>query len=288
MTAKLKTILIPTYFIVSVLILYSCQKEIDAKILNKVSSNPCVSDLLVKIVSRTGKDSLIYTFEYDGANRMIRQVITSFSQQNPVSSDRKIIRDSQGIITQIVDKSDNTADSAVVNVFHNSITGRYTYTTQEFYPYGLLIKDSIVFFYDASGKIVEKDVYLDHFTNGAYLTLDDRYEYIYDGAGNVTMEKGYDRDQATNVMLFESTFEYSYDNKKNAQRFDMGEAFVIYDPSSISAHNRTLTKVTDFLYPIYNATYTQQYTYNSCDKPIASIQTQNPGNIISNISFYYR
>ena len=280
---------VPAIFIVGVFIFSSCQKEIDPKILDKVtSSNSCASDLLVKVASRSGKDSVIYTFEYDGANRQIGQVITSFSQQNPIGSDRKIIRDPQGIITQIVDKSDNTTDSSVINVFHNSATGRYTYTTQEFYPYGLLLKDSIIFIYDGSGKIVEQDVYLDHFTNGINYTLESRYEYIYDGAGNVTMEKDYDRDQTTNTMLFESTFEFTYDNKKNAQRFDMGDAFIIYGAESISAHNRTSTKLTSFLNSIYDVTYTQQYTYNSCDKPITSIQTQNPGNIISNISYYYK
>src|SRR3977135_2070238 len=110
MTTMLKTIL-PAFFIVGVIIFSSCQKEIDPKILDKVTSNnPCSSELLVKIVSRTGKDSVIYTFEYDGAKRNTRQGNTSFSQQSTISSDRKIIRDPQGIIVQLVTKSDNTTD----------------------------------------------------------------------------------------------------------------------------------------------------------------------------------
>jgi hypothetical protein len=287
MTAILKTIL-PPFFIVGVIIFSSCQKEIDPKILNKVSINPCVSDLLVKIVSRTGKDSVIYTFEYDGAKRNTRQANTSFTQQGSISSDRKIIRDPQGIIEQLVTKSDNTTDSDVVNVFHDPATGRYTYTKQKWYPYGLLSQDSIVFIYGPTGKIVEEDVYLDHFTNGAYYTLDARYEYIYDVAGNITMEKNYSWDQTTNTMEFEGTYEFNYDNKNNAQRFDTWEAFVLYDPESVSAHNRTLTKATNIKFPIYDATYASQYTYNSCDKPATAIHIQNPGNIISNVSYYYR
>lgn len=74
----------------------------------------------------------------------------------------------------------------------------------------------------------------------------------------------------------------------SAQRFDMWEAFVLYDPESISVHNRTITKVTNIKFPIYNGTYTHQYTYNSCDKPATTIHRQIPGNMISNISYYYR
>jgi YD repeat-containing protein len=287
-TAMMKTVLLPAILIFSILVFTSCQKEIDPKILNeKISGNPCESGFLIKVVSCTGNDSFVTTFEYDAANRLTRQVITSYDHLSPVSSDRKIIRDPQGIITQLVTKYDNTSDSDVVNVFHNPISHRYTYTNQKFYPYGLLTQDSIVFIYDASGKIIEEDLYGDHFTNGNYI-LDDRFVYSYDAEGNIIKLTVYDRDQSTNVIRLESTYEFTYDNKIRAQRLDMGDAFILFDPASLSAHNRTSTNITNFIFPIYNETYTHQYKYNSCDKPATDIQTRNPGNIISNVSFYYR
>jgi hypothetical protein len=66
------------------------------------------------------------------------------------------------------------------------------------------------------------------------------------------------------------------------------EAFVIGKPELISANNVSGVQVSDLASGAGNLAMTWVYTYNSNNNPSTAVSTQIPGNIVSNIIYYYQ
>ena len=233
-------------FCAALVLLVSCQKEPDFNISgggtggNGGGGNGggTVGDLLVRAVSKTGADSVVITYGYDAAKRLILEKIVGISQGVNVGNDQQIIRNASGIITKMIQKSaflqQAGLDSIITVVYYDAVASRYTSRVQEINFMGFSSKDSAVFIYDAGGKITGEDSYQSDPLSSTYsLTFKTVYAYATNGNFNLTF-KQYDLSNGSTDLV--ATVTYTYDTKVNPLHLN-NEAFVIGKPESISANN---------------------------------------------------
>jgi hypothetical protein len=240
------------------------------------------------VVSKTGTDSVVINYGYDGAKRLTLEKIVGISQGVNVGNDQQIIRNASGIITKMIQKSavlqQAGLDSIITVVYYDANASRYTSRVQEISFMGFSSKDSAVFIYDAGGKIIRQDEYQSEPVTGSFAqTL--KTEYTYAANGNLDSFKQYDLSSGTASLLVTSA--YTYDGKVNPLRMN-NETFVIGKPALISANNVSSAQVNDLATGAGNLAFTWIYTYNSNNKPSTAVSTQIPGNIVSNIVYYYQ
>src|SRR5688572_21800059 len=103
----------------------ACQKEIDWGLDNNASDR-----LLVKVLSKTGNDSTIVTYNYNTAKLLVQERTTGFSGGTTVDNDMQIIRTTSGIIEKVImvnpDLASQGLDSIVRRYNFNAATSRYT------------------------------------------------------------------------------------------------------------------------------------------------------------------
>jgi YD repeat-containing protein len=270
------------------LFLFSCQKEIEFDFGNGGSGVGPRDGVLIKAVSKTDADSIVVNYTYDGSKRLLSEKITGNSQGIDVGSDLRIIRNSAGIITGLVQKANalqqSGIDSVITKVYYNQGASRYSAKVFEISLFGFTVKDSSVLVYDGTSKIIREDMYQSDPLTGSYvLTL--KSEYTFSANGNLESIKQYDLSSGTSNHV--STITYAYDSRVNPLRLN-NEALVIGNPVLLSANNVATGQFEDVITPANNITITNTYTYNSFNKPLSGITTQNPGNMVSDNSFYYQ
>ena len=267
------------------LFLFSCQKEIEFDFGN--GGGGPRDGLLIKAVSKSGADSIVINYTYDGSKRLLREKIVGNSEGINVGSDLRIIRNGAGIITGLVQKSDALQqagiDSIVTKVYYSQGTSRYTSTLSEISLFGFTVKDSTVLVYDGSAKIIREDIYQSEPLTGIYV-LSFKTEYTFVN-GNLDLIKQFDL--SGGVSNHVATITYTYDTKVNLLWLN-NEAFIIGNPVLISGNNTGTAQFEDVTDPLNNITITNTYTYNSFNKPLTGVTTQNPGNMVSDNSFYYQ
>jgi hypothetical protein len=274
------------YLLIMTGIISSCQRELDPELI--VNKSNCASPLLVKAITKTIADSLVTEFEYDASGRPTRQFTTYFANPEFHTVDWTVIRNTSGIIVDMITKANKVQGTFydTVHVFYDYSLKRYSYTVERFDLGGYITRDSIVYIYDASNKLIGQHVYLHHFTPGPYYLLDNKYEYTYNNEGSVSKWTNYERDQVTNVIGLRSVSEFTYDNKKRPRQIDPLEAIIFSYPYS-TVHNVTFEKLTDQKLPVYSDTYTYQYTYNECDRPTTMTVNSGSGNYFRKVWYYY-
>jgi len=277
------------------LFVLSCQKEIDPATIGKQTepvTAPGPGGLLVKIVTHTGTDSSVTYFTYDDSRRLIGRAISGISQGFELNDNLQIVRNALGIITKLVEKSptinQNGYDSVSTNVFYDAATARYTYTTEGHVANGLIIKDSLVFIYDASGRVTRQDYYLADFFGGPQFNWVAKTEYDYDTRGNSIGINFFEYKDTSHSFILGGITTYTYDARVNPLLLNAGEAIVLQEPDLSSPSNISGVDLNDLTDPSTNVKVGIVYTYNSADKPTTAIQTRNPGNIITHVNFYYQ
>jgi hypothetical protein len=110
--------------------LFSCNKNE-----NNVSNNLAVpSNLLVKIISKSGNDSVVTEYSYDTGKRLVLEKETSVTSGTTKKRSLKIFRDNSGMVTQTTEIADYLIASGVdslVTLFANA-AGRYTSSVLNF------------------------------------------------------------------------------------------------------------------------------------------------------------
>ncbi|HEV8283675.1 MAG TPA: hypothetical protein VGQ09_05165 [Chitinophagaceae bacterium] len=272
------------------LFLFSCQKEVDYVTGNGGGGGGGTTsgNTLVKTVSKNGSDSVITVYTYNANKKLINEKITGMSQGIDLGNEYKYYRNASGIITRYVQINAMLAasgiDSVVTIVHYNSSSSRYTSTVSEISFSGFSVLDSTVFIYDASGKISESNLYLGIPLLGGY-DLTDKFKYIYAANGNINQFDIYDLSSGTEDHV--ATTKYTFDAKTSPIIFN-NEAFAIGHPDWVSVNNPTKVEIIDLTDPTNNYTLTFTYTYNSSNKPATSVNTQDPGNIVNNVTYYYQ
>jgi hypothetical protein len=281
--------LITTLSVLASLFLVSCQKEADFSNNSGNGGNngggTTGSGLLTKIVSKSGSDSSILAFGYNSSKKIItlNTTIVSGGTTSPVQE--RVERNSQGIITKLIIKSDFYQQSgfdSVETIIHYT-GGRYTSRVTSFDAVVIVLKDSVSMIYDGTGKVVTEKDYLD-FGTGSYEEKG-KIDYTYSGS-NIASIKNYSYDASSASYSLDQTYTYDqYDNKISPMSMGI-EGFLFDSAPFYSSNNPTKSSVSSPLGGTY--TYTTTYTYNSSNKPVTAMSTIQPGNSIATGTYYYQ
>lgn len=262
--------------------LASCQKEIDW------GTGGGSDEKLVKVVQKTGTDSVTILYTYDASGRLIIEKTSGISQGVDADNELKIVRNSSGIIQYTVQKAAALVqvgiDSVLTRYNYNTGSGRYTSSVFSISLLGFTLNDSTVFNYDASGKM-DKDEHYQSFLGLPY-ELSLKTEYTYNGA-NVSSQKQSSWDATTSSYMLIATINYTPDAKVNPLKLNT-EGMVLLRPALFNANNVTQMELLDATDPTNNFTDTYVYTYSSSNKPLTAVSTQTPGGTVSNITYFYQ
>lgn len=264
--------------------LASCQKEPSFEDPNSTIPNTTTSlGQLVREVEVNGVDSNIINYSYDANGRL-----SLFDASGTIATMLycRIVRNSAGLITQTIVKSDELQaiglDSLVANFYSNASTSQYTYARYDYVLTSGTISDSIIFVY--SGANISSVVTYEKMSGSSYDPYS-RTDYIYTG-GNVISEKQYDYDLASSSWVLSLPTTYSYDAKVNPLKLG-AEGLLIGFTTSVGDNNLLQEQSTNSTV-VTTVAYT--YNYNAAGKPLNGIRTITaPGApaTVHELRFYY-
>ena len=260
--------------------LFSCNKNE-----SNVSNNPAVpSNLLVKIVSKSGNDSVVTEYSYDTGKRLVLEKETSVTSGATEKRSLKIFRDNSGIVTQTTEIADYLIASGVdslVTLFANA-AGRYTSSVLNMTQGATTVQDSVYYLYDGAGRIIRDQ----HFqkVSGVPFTQIFKREYIYSSAGNIDSVR--ESDFSGGVYTLSYSEAYTYDSKLNPLQLQ-NDAVILYLYGLQGANNATKTQA-NFYNPSSNNSINVVYTYRSDNRPSTSISTKLPSGKVSNETYFYQ
>jgi hypothetical protein len=265
--------------------LFSCQKEVNPDGFNGGGNNNNNSTgLLSKMVVKSGSDSTVASFTYNSSNKLIAVFQSGSDAGTVIDTRESFIRNSQGIITQIITKNAELLASGIDSVISKVSYGGGRYTNRVSYIdfFGVfLFKDSAVFTYDGGGNIVTVEDLLDV---GAGYEPYIKTEYTYSGK-NIATVKTYSYDDTSSKYVEEYVETRTYDTKVSPLILG-NEAFALNYNSWYSANNAIKSVTVSSTDPTLNGTQDVTYTYNSSNKPISGA-TVIQGGTTASITFTY-
>jgi len=278
----------------------SCQKEVSWEITDPNNpggggtGNPgggSTGELLVKIVTKEGADSLVTTFSYDASKRLIREYIKGRTGGMAMDNETRIIRNGAGIITQIIQKNETFRqqgiDSVISQIFYDATTSRYTARVQSIAFAGIAVNDSTVFFYNPNGTLLRLETYNGSPSLGFDYELNTKFEYTYSPQGNITQYKTFSRDAISGTWDAIAEMNYSnFDNKVNPLPIPIAETAPLLRPDGVNSSNVGRVEFINLDSGLGSFVMTLTYTYNSQNKPATSQQTRQ--GIVSNSTYYYQ
>jgi YD repeat-containing protein len=268
----------------SSLLFFSCQKEIDWG-LGGISP----SGKLIKTVSKTGTDSTVTQYSYDAAGRLVKEKTTSSAIGLNLNSELMIVRNSSGIITKTIQKSDALQqigiDSLETIVHYNSSASRYQSAVFQMSMFGLTIKDSAAYTYDGNGRITT-EIHYQSFL-GLPFTPSLKSEYDYSAQGDLTVIRQFTFNPSSFSYNLVSIQSLNYDTKVNPLQMNH-DAFVILRPTYHTSHNPTQVTVSNLSNPSLNFTLATVYTYNAANKPLTAETTRTPTGEVTNVTYTYQ
>lgn len=267
----MKKVLLPIIFLA---LIASCKKE-DA---------PAPQNILDKVTTKEGTDSIVTSYTYDAQNRFVGE-----SVNDPINSEtytRSLTRDNNGRITKITDAEvSSTPSSSVIDFAYLGATDTKLRNGKTFFVVSNVnINDSSA--YEYNGAQVART---NHYWSTATfpLTLIEYYVYTYDARGNMTEVKYYQTDApgSTNFQLVE-TLTFTYDDKINPI-YSKDDALVEYFVNQyVSPNNMTGLTYSSVSNPANNFSATFTYEYRSDGRPTKS--TLSIGGSSSVSTFTYR
>ena len=259
-----------------ILFVFSCQKEISKEIPDNkpVDNNSNKGGLLVKTISRIKTDSIVTLYYYDAAERWTGTSTYGIWGGYSQESRFMIIRNADGIITKIVHKSPIISsygyDSVHYVVSYDAVQSRYVYIVGYNISTDPTYLDSTVFEYDNIGRVTGKRYYMINLPFMGDTTLITKFDYSYDAKGNVS---------SFNITAYNSSSidrlvtTMRYDDKSAPLRLSNGESFVTIQAGEYAVNNITYLDSRFNNASVYEIQVENKYTYNSNNKPVASIQT---------------
>lgn len=268
-------------------LVFSCTKEKSTENGNNTGGT-AKDSLLVKLVIHNGTDSTVANFGYDNSRRLISDHILTTDNGTSYNDDYTLRRNSQGIITQTIEKSDSLKvhgiDSLVYVVSYDGTKARYTSRVATVTVSGNTIKDSITYSYDASGKIIEADEYG---SNGQVpYVLIYKEVFSYDSFGSIADVKNYSVDPSTGASTAQSDETFAYDTRVNPLSLG-NEALLLDQPEVLSKFNVITDNYTQYQPTMTNEVTSYTYVYNSLDKPDRGTVTLQGGNP-NTVTYYYQ
>lgn len=276
--------------------LFSCKEEVP----DIIKPDPAPADttastatLLTKTVQTTGSDVTTMRYQYDAQKRLAWYSNTS-TQTGYFEDTSKIVRDANGIIQQIIYRSDTSEryndpnlDSVIFNVSYNAAAQKYTHKISRYRSYQYSFRDSTVYTYGAQNLIVKEEAYYyDSIGTKTYI-LYAKNDYTHDTASNLTkLNTVYYKVDGVNDYPFEII--YTYD-EKGVNLLNLGnEAIVLGLGKNFSAHAPKTMVSTYPLNPEYNQSLTYAYTFNNKYLPLTADITDAKGGAKSTLVYTYQ
>jgi hypothetical protein len=272
---------------IAIILLTSCQKEISTE--NGGSNNPggTTSLLLIKSVSKTGNDSTVTLYSYDGSQRLTDITTTGISNGTEINLHNKLVRNSSGIITQTELIDYTQADTVIRNIYYDPNIKRYTASAQTIFLSGQTFTDSTTYLYDGNGHIVEEDTYLAQ--QGLSLIVA-KGIVTYNAQGTNIVSGKIFVDTALTATLSEiADLNYTYDTKNRPLSLNKNNEAIPAGLEELYSLNNPLTfQLTSLTDPSNSYSVTSSYTYNSSNYPVTAIVIQSPGNFSTTTTYYYQ
>jgi hypothetical protein len=263
--------------------LFSCQKEVKDVFANtgNTGGGTTGSGLLTKITSSNGSDSATMTFNYNSSKQLISFVSETISSGQTVTISERAVRNSQGIIQQVIYKSPDYQqlgfDSAVSVI--KSAGGRYIAEVTALNVGGVPFADSVALIYDGAGKVITE---VQYYVIMGVADTSGKTEYTYNGSNLATINN-YSWD-GTTFNLDESYTYDQYDAKVNPMYFGI-DAFVFGSPAFVSLNNPVKSTQTTLG---TTENFATTYTYNSSNKPVTATSVVQPNGTVSRGNYYYQ
>jgi hypothetical protein len=243
---------------------------------------------LVKTVEKFPVDSVVTLYSYDSEDRLSRIDITGKQSGTDRGSQFVIKRDGSGIVTETIEKTAQLLSvgcDSVLSRFHFSqAQGKYLYVicTAD-YP-GNFVYDSILYQYDAAGRIKRQD----HYQRQTPGPFNYRFviDYVYSANGNIDSANYKDIDMSTGLYTASSSLVYSYDNKLNSLWLHE-EAVLFYQFPFSGANNSTVFKSVVYNTPPQVFTMSSAHTYDGDGRPATSVVTRSNG-LGSEMKWFYQ
>ncbi len=275
-----------TFFCLIVLVVASCQKEVDWG----TGGGDAADKLLVKIISKTGPDSSITTYTYNAAKQITGENTTGVAGTAILDNELKIYRNNSGIIQKTVQVAAgflaNGIDSVVTRYNYNNTLLRYSSSVFSVTVSGTTVFDSILYVYDGSGKIVSDEHYVKASILPPVLNLKNQYTYSADGL-NLTATQQL-ASTTLGGSLSQSTVQtFTFDTKKNPLIIKQ-EAIVLLRSGLFNAQNPLKMIVTNTSDPTNDYTMDYVYKFNTAEKPDSSYATRTPDATITASKYFYQ
>ncbi len=239
-------------FAIASFLLFSCQKELTPDGFGGGGTSNA-SGLLTKLIIKSGSDSNVASFSYSASNKLIGVNTTGIDAGTVIDTRERFVRNSQGIITQIITKDADLATQGIDSVvsYIGYSNGRYINRVSVIDFFGVLqFRDSAVFSYDGSGNITAVEDLLD-----------------------------------TKSYVEEATRTITYDTKVSPLNLG-ADGFAMGYYNWYSANNAVKSVTVSASDPSQNETEDVTYVYNSANKPISGT-TVIQGGTIANFTFVY-
>lgn len=273
--------------IFSVIIMSSCQKEIDW---GTTTGSSAVNQKLVKITSKTGTDSTVITYTYDNQNRLIKESTVGVTGGTVIDNALTINRNATGVILNTVQKSPALVtagiDSVLTRFNYNSTSAIYTSSIFSLTAFGFTVTDSAVYSYDASGKIISDLHFLKTGILPPIQSLKNQYTYSPNGLNLTSLDQLASTTPGGPLSPVASQV-YNFDSKINPLIIK-NEAVLLARTGLFNANNGTKLVVTSTASPATNFTMDYVYKYNSSNKPDSSYGTRTPGGAVTSTKYFYQ
>ena len=278
----MRILLIPG--ILSTLLFYSCQKEVDfANGTNGV--NNVKNHLLQKVVSKSGSDSSNLIFAYNSSEQLIQLTTVDVTGGVKTMTSERAERNSQGIIQKLFIKDDEYQrlglDSVITIVQYSG--GKYLSKVTKIDVGIAIFRDSVAIIYDPSGKVISEKMY-DDFAVGSYDETS-KIDFTY-ADNNIATVKQYVFNTSISSYVLNVAYTYDeYDNNRSPLSIGY-DAFVFNSPTLYSSNNPTKYSITSP--PAPALTYAATYTYNPETRPLTGVATIQPANSMVTSTYYYQ
>ncbi len=277
---------IVSIIVFGVVVLVACQKEIDWGL----GSNGA-GTTLVKIFSRSGTDSVITVYTYDGNKKLINEKITGTSQGTNVGNEVRYYRTAGGIIDHFVQINAQLVllgvDSVTYLVHYDAAASRYTSSVFSLSLFGFTVLDSSVLAYDVTGKVIRSDIYQSIPLLAPGYQLSAKTNYTYAANGNMNKQTNFSHDPVSGTDSLVNSISYTFDSKTSAISTN-NEAFIILHPDWVSLNNPIVMDLLDPATPANDQTANTTYTYNLYNRPATGVRTRTPGPVVDSLKFYYQ
>jgi hypothetical protein len=266
----MKKALLPIIFLA---LIFSCKKE-DA---------PAPQNILAKVVTKEGTDSIVISYTYDAQNRFVGE-----STNDPINKEtfnRSLSRDNNGRVTKITDAEVSSTPGSTFTdfVYLGTTDTKIRNGKSSFLQSGQTIFDSIAYVYNGA-QVARTNHYWS--TASIPYTLIEYYEYTYDARGNNTLVKYYQTNASGTSFPLVYTASFTYDDKINPL-YSKDDALVEYFGNQyISPNNITGITFNVPGSPSSNFIGTITYEYRSDGRPTKSTTTISGTSSVS--SYTYR